>query len=153
MRELTIYADGSSRKNGNGGWAYLILEDGAVIQEQSSWAYGTTNNRMELEAVIHGLEQIRPIDKSVTIWSDSQYVIKAFTDDWLKKWKRNNWYNNGEIVKNQDLWLTLDGYVTFLTQTGVKFEWKWCRGHDGNHYNEIVDKMAQQASLDAEKYR
>lgn len=153
MRDLVIYADGSVRKNGNGGWGYLILEKEEVVVENSSWAYNTTNNRMELEAVINALSNVQIGEKSVTVWSDSQYVIKAFTDGWLAKWKRNKWINNGELVKNQDLWLTLDGIVTFLESAGTKFEWKWCRGHDGNYYNEIVDKLAQKASLDAEKFK
>lgn len=147
MRELTIYADGSVRKSRVGGWAYIILEGEATVEECASWEENTTNNRMELEAVIHALENVPTINVNlVTIWSDSQYVIKAFTDGWLEKWKRNNWYNNGEVVKNKDLWVTLDCMANFLQEGGMKIEWKWCRGHNGDHYNEVVDKLAQGAS-------
>lgn len=152
MRHLTIYADGSVRKSRVGGWGYIILEGDSLVQECASWEENTTNNRMELEAVIHALENIPTTDISlVTVWSDSQYVIKAFTDGWLAKWKRNNWYNNGEVVKNKDLWITLDCTVFFLEGIGIKLEWKWCRGHNGDHYNEMVDKLAQGASLNGDK--
>ncbi len=151
--DLTIYADGSVRKNGDGGFGYIILEDGKEDIVGSSWAYNTTNNRMELEGVIQALSKVEVRPRKITIWSDSQYVIKAFTDGWLAKWKRNYWINNGAVVKNSDLWQCLDATVWHLESHGVVFDWQWCRGHNGDHYNEIVDKLAQAASASAKDFR
>ncbi len=154
MNVVTIYGDGSSRKNGCGGYGFIILEDGKEDVTGSGFEHNTTNNRQELNAVIFGLQRMgfRPDATKVVIWSDSQYVINAFNEGWLTKWKANYWMTNRSPVKNQDLWLRLDSVVTFLTSRGYEFEWKWCRGHNGNHYNEIVDKLAQQASLDAGQF-
>lgn len=149
MNDITIYGDGSSRKNKDGGYGFIILEKGEPDRMGSGFEHNTTNNRQELNAVIYAIQACAVGPRTITVWSDSQYVIKAFTDGWLAKWKRNYWMNNGEPVKNKDLWVWLDSLVQSYELSGTKFAWEWCRGHDGNYYNEIVDKLAQAASLEA----
>ncbi len=100
----------------------------------------TTNNRMELTAVVEGLRALRrPCRVKVT--TDSQYISKAFTEGWLENWKRKGWKTkNRKPVKNKDLWLELDRLA------GIhQVEWEWVRGHEGHPQNERADELAVQA--------
>lgn len=141
MDTVEIYTDGACSGNpGPGGWA-AILKHGRREKEIAGHVAATTNNRMELTAVIAALKQLkRPC--RVTIYSDSSYLIDSFEKGWLANWKRNGWKrgpNKRDPVPNADLWQELDQLVN-------KHEVKWqkVRGHSGHEFNERVDQLAVQ---------
>lgn len=139
-KQVIIYTDGSCLSNpGPGGWAAVILADGKE-KELSGGAPDTTNNRMELMAVISALTALNGPCK-VTLYSDSQYVINAFEKGWLNGWKKNGWKNSADNLKNVDLWKLLDKIVKLHDVT-----WVWVKGHAGNKYNEICDRLAVSAA-------
>ena len=133
---IEIYTDGSCLTNpGNGGWAAIINEDGK-IKKISGSEKNTTNNRMELLAPINALKEMSVTSK-ITIFTDSQYVKLGITE-WINKWVVNNWQTSKkEDVKNKDLWVELDKYVS---KHNVK--WHWVKGHAGHEKNEIADALA-----------
>jgi len=135
-----IYADGACKGNPGPGGYGIYAQLGDVVTELSKGYQLTTNNRMELRAVIVALEEFGPGIK-VDIYTDSDYVIKAATK-WIKGWARNNWiaYGNGQPVKNKDLHMVLN---ELLKLNKVKFH--WVRGHSGVHGNEMADKLASDA--------
>jgi ribonuclease HI len=125
----TIYTDGSCLKNpgGPGGYAAVIYRGDELIEELSGGDVVTTNNRMELMAVIVGLHAVR--ERSViTLYSDSQYVIKTLTQGWKR-------------MKNVDLWTRLD-----TVAKPHRIAWKWIRGHNGTPGNERADALANRAA-------
>jgi ribonuclease HI len=132
-----IYTDGSCLGNpGPGGWAVLGLDF-----KLSGGQDNTTNNIMEMTAVVMALEEcIERKIGSVTIFTDSNYVKNGITS-WIKKWKLNGWKTStGTAVKNKDLWVKIDQ----LSQQISCVEWKWVRAHNGQPQNELVDSMARQ---------
>tara|TARA_B110001452_G_scaffold256861_1_gene250588 strand:- start:528 stop:965 length:438 start_codon:yes stop_codon:yes gene_type:complete len=135
--KLDIYTDGACLGNpGPGGWAALIIENN---QEKifSGNHEMTTNNRMELLAVIKALESINHL-LEITIHTDSKYVIDGITS-WINNWKVNDWKGSNKTpVKNIDLWKRLDRSVQ-----KNKIKWIWVKGHSGNIYNEKVDEIAR----------
>ena len=130
-----MYTDGSCLGNpGPGGWAAVSVNPPFEICGNDPH---TTNNRMELTAVIKGLERIT--DTTVDIYTDSVYVKNGITK-WIHGWLKNNWKtSNGTDVKNQDLWLTL----LRLTQGPVQVQWHWVKAHAGNSLNERADQLAR----------
>ena len=138
--DYEIYTDGACFGNpGPGGWASIIIkiDTGERIRKMGS-ELSTTNNRMELRAVIESLRSI-PKESKLAIFTDSKYVINGI-ESWIIKWKKNNWMgSNRKLVKNKDLWLDLDS----LTKTQI-IRWNWVKGHSGNIENEEVDKLAKQ---------
>ncbi len=133
---VKIYTDGACKGNpGPGGWGALLHYKGHE-KELSGGEQETTNNRMELMAVIRALESLkRPSE--VLITTDSQYVMKGMTE-WIKNWKRNGWRTAAKKqVKNADLWQELD---SFVKQHQVK--WAWVKGHSGHAENERADDLA-----------
>jgi ribonuclease HI len=139
MDEVEIFTDGACSGNpGPGGWGALLRAKG-VEKELSGAEKNTTNNRMELMAVIAALEALkRPC--RVTITTDSQYVMKGMTE-WLPNWKARNWRTAGrKPVKNVELWQRLDKAVT-----KHEVKWKWVRGHQGHPENERADVLAVRA--------
>ena len=134
---LKIWTDGSCLGNpGPGGWAF-VATDGKNVAERCGGEPDTTNNRMELMAVIRALSAAHR-HSAVEIHTDSQYV-KNGMQTWLKNWKKNNWSTaDKKPVKNQDLWQQLDE----LAQK-VEIHWVWVRGHNGNEYNERCDELAR----------
>ena len=137
MKHVDIYTDGACRGNpGRGGWG-AILVYGSVEKELSGGERETTNNRMELTAVISGLEALRePCE--VTLTSDSTYVINSITKKWLDGWVKKNWIKSGNTpVPNADLWKRL-----IAAMAPHKIEWVWVRGHNGHPYNERCDALA-----------
>lgn len=143
QEKILIYTDGGCKGNpGPGGWAYLILLPHKQIRGFSAES-NTTNNRMELTAVIRSLERCHELnlfDHEIEVVTDSQYVKNGISL-WIHNWKKNGWKTAGkEPVKNQDLWLALDQYAS--TQ---KIEWKWTKGHAGNPYNEECDRLVGEA--------
>lgn len=141
MGNMVLYTDGACHGNpGPGGWAYVLIADGKKAASRAGGAPETTNNRMELMAVINGLKAMERGSK-LTVRSDSQYVINAFTKGWVEKWKANGWSRSGDELANRDLWKTL-----YLLAQSHTIEWKWIRGHAGEQYNELCDRMATQAA-------
>lgn len=141
---IYIYSDGACKGNpGPGGWGALLVTDGHR-KEICGGEANTTNNRMEMTAVIRALESLkRP--STVEVHTDSQYVQKGISE-WMAGWKRRNWRTaDGKPVKNQDLWLQLDA----LSQLH-RIEWKWVRGHNGHIENERADELANQGVLQAQ---
>ena len=136
---LTIYTDGACEPNpGIGAYAYVVLEYGVPLVSGYGSYRHTTNNRMELMAVLEALKFIA-LPTEINLYSDSKYVVNAFEKGWLKNWQRRNWLRaTGEPVLNEDLWREIDKEVS---RHDVRFI--WIRGHDGNHWNEQVDQMAQ----------
>ncbi len=136
---MDIYTDGACSGNpGPGGWGYTAIENDAIVTEASGSEPETTNNRMELTAVIKALEEVEGDD--ITIYTDSQYV-KNGIEVWIKSWIKRGWTTaNKKPVKNRDLWETLH---TLSEKRNAK--WQWVRGHDGNKYNERADTLATKA--------
>ena len=140
MNTVDIYTDGACKGNpGPGGWG-VLLRSATTHKELFGGELGTTNNRMEMMAVIEALSALkRPCH--VTLHVDSQYVLKGMTQ-WLAGWKARGWKTaSKEPVKNVDLWQRLDALVS---GAGHQIEWHWVRGHDGDPGNERADALANQ---------
>jgi ribonuclease HI len=138
LTSIDIYTDGACKGNpGPGGWG-VLLKSGATEKELFGGELVTTNNRMEMMAVIEGLKALkRPC--AVTLYVDSQYVIKGITE-WIKGWKAKGWRtSNKEPVKNVDLWMELD---TLVHQGEHQIQWRWVKGHAGDPGNERADGLA-----------
>ncbi len=133
-----MYTDGACKGNpGPGGWG-VLLTWGGTEKELFGGELATTNNRMEMMAVIEGLSALKQ-PCSITLYIDSQYVLKGMTE-WLKGWKSRGWLTaSKEPVKNVDLWQRLDGLVN---TAGHKIEWRWVKGHAGHPGNERADALA-----------
>jgi ribonuclease HI len=136
---VEIYADGACRGNpGPGGWGVLLRAKGRE-RELCGAEPATTNNRMELQAVISALQALRR-RSAVRVYTDSQYVQKGISE-WIHDWKRRGWRTAQKTpVKNADLWRQLDA----LAQ-GHEVEWHWVRGHAGHAENERADRLANRA--------
>lgn len=142
MDEIYLYTDGACSGNpGPGGWAYILHHPATgAVRKKSGGAGRTTNNRMEMRAVIHGLAAVkRPC--RVTVVTDSQYVARGAAE-WLEGWKAKNWRTAGKKrVKNADLWRRLDA---LLATHDVRFQ--YVAGHRGHPENEQCDQMAVAAA-------
>jgi ribonuclease HI len=136
MQEVTIYSDGACKGNpGRGGWG-AVLVAGTSEKELFGGEANTTNNRMEMTAVIEALRALkRPC--IVRVYTDSQYVQKGISE-WLPGWKARGWKTaDKKPVKNADLWQILDGLVQ-----PHQISWHWVRGHNGHPGNERADALA-----------
>ncbi|MDA7690806.1 ribonuclease HI [Methylophilaceae bacterium] len=138
---IKIYTDGACKGNpGVGGWGAIIMQDEKNI-ELFGGENETTNNRMELMAVIMALKEISS-NLELTIYTDSTYVQKGISE-WIKNWKVNNWRSSSKKpVKNKDLWIELDEAVG-----SRKINWEWVKGHAGNEGNEKADDLANQGVI------
>ena len=158
---VQIYTDGGCSGNpGPGGWAYIIMGTGdrgseiggeepgngnlVLLAEKWGAEKNTTNNRMELIAVIEALRALKNLEgvpsRQAVVYTDSQYVQKGITE-WIRKWKLNSWRTSDKKpVKNRDLWMELDTLAAELP-----LGWEWVRGHAGIDYNERCDRMTQEA--------
>ena len=134
-----VYTDGACRGNpGPGGWAWVV--------PSGPWACGfaaeTTNQRMELQAV---LEALRALDGPVEVMSDSTYVVNCFRDGWYRSWLRKGWRNSArKPVANRDLWEPLVGL--YLARSD-EISLRWVKGHGGDQWNEAADQLAVEAAL------
>ncbi len=139
MKRVTIYTDGSCEGNpGPGGFAAIIEEEGET-RDVTGGDPHTTNNRMELKAVIAGLAALEETSQ-VRIVTDSQYVAKGMTS-WIHGWRRKGWKTaSGSPVKNRELWEELDALAKRR-----RVQWEWVRGHDGHPGNERADTLAKEA--------
>lgn len=140
-----IHTDGSCHGNpGPGGWAAVIITgtgDNCTLRGGSP---ETTNNIMELTAVIRGLRQLDDMPwtrgEKVAVHTDSQYIVKAFNDRWIPNWQRNGWRTaKTQPVANRDLWEEL---IPLANQHNP--EWVWVKGHSGDHWNEVCDRIANE---------
>ena len=139
MKKIIIYTDGACSKNpGSGGWGAVLLYNN-IEKHISGAENNTTNNQMELMAVLKSLQLLKePCD--IEIFSDSKYVCDGISS-WLSNWKKNNWIgSNKQPIKNKNLWQELDNIMQIHT-----IKMSWVRGHSGNKYNEIADKLATSA--------
>lgn len=137
-KKVTIYTDGACSGNpGKGGWGSILIY-GDVVKELSGGEDNTTNNRMELKAVIEALKALKsPCD--VEIYSDSAYVVNAFTQKWIDNWIKNNWKTaDKKSVKNVDLWQEL---LVLIKTHNVTF--KKVKGHSDDELNERCDALAK----------
>ena len=136
---INIYTDGACSGNpGPGGWGAYI-DNAGVVTELSGREEDTTNNRMELKAVIESLNSFK-IKNNLNLYTDSKYVMDG-SSKWIENWKKNGWKTaQKKAVKNQDLWIELDKLVHFH-----QIHWVWVKGHDGNLGNERADYLATSA--------
>ena len=140
MKKVTIYTDGACSGNpGPGGWGSILMF-GDVKKEISGFAKDTTNNIMEITAVLEALKCLKePCE--VEVYSDSAYVVNAFNQGWIENWKKNNWRNaQKDPVKNKELWEELDNLTTIHKVTFIKV-----KGHSDNEFNNRCDKLTTDA--------
>ena len=136
QNEIVIYTDGACDPNpGRGGWGAIIVQDGRerILKGREA---ASTNNRMELTAALQALKAV-PSGKPVTLYTDSQYLKKG-VEEWLPNWIARGWRRKGGALANVELWQQLANEITNHPIT-----WKWVRGHNGNIYNERVDRIAR----------
>lgn len=136
---IKIYTDGACKGNpGIGGWGALLVHNEQSI-EIFDGELETTNNRMELMAVIEALNHAASMNDDVQIYTDSSYVQKGI-QEWIHNWKKNGWRSsNKKPVKNQDLWQKLD-----TLNSSLKVDWFWVKGHAGHPGNERADFLANE---------
>jgi ribonuclease HI len=138
LNTITIYTDGAARGNpGPGGFGIILMYGGHKKEVSQGYRY-TTNNRMELMAVIEGLRLLKKNNLPVHIYSDSQYVVKAINEGWLNNWMKTN-FKGGK--KNKDLWTT---YYQLAKHFTIKLI--WVKGHASNPYNNRCDELATAAA-------
>ncbi|MCX7816840.1 MAG: ribonuclease HI [Syntrophales bacterium] len=142
LKEVVMYTDGACLGNpGRGGYGVVLLY-GKFRKEISGGYRLTTNNRMELMAVISGLMQLKEPCR-VTVYVDSQYVVNAVNKGWVKNWKKNGWKRSGnKKVANVDLWEKL---LKLCERHEVSFV--WLKGHDGDPHNERCDELSREAAM------
>ena len=138
QNKIEIYTDGASRGNPGPGGYGVVLIWGKIQKELSQGYRLTTNNRMELMAVIAALEALKKADLDLVIYSDSSYVVKAVMEGWLNKWIKTN-FKGGK--KNSDLWIR---YYTLSKKHRIHF--KWVKGHAENPMNNRCDELATEAA-------
>lgn len=142
--KVRVFTDGACSGNpGPGGWAAIILLDEGS-QQISGFELNTTNNRMELKAVVEAIKVVKSIGQStVDIYSDSAYVVNAIDQNWIKRWARNGWQTNSQTeVKNKDLWEEL---LKLIDRKHDRFKVNVIKvkGHSGNKNNERADVLAK----------
>jgi ribonuclease HI len=137
MAPTIVYTDGACSGNpGPGGWAWVVPDEEFAAGAEAA----TTNQRMELTAV---LEALRTLEGPTHVVSDSTYVVNCFRDGWWKNWRARGWRNaRREPVANRDLWEPLVDLVT--SREDVTFQ--WVKGHNGDRYNDLVDRLAVDAT-------
>lgn len=138
-----VYTDGSCKGNpGPGGIGAVVYKDGSVEHTFSQGYYKTTNNRMELRAIIEVLKKFGSVE-TITVWTDSEYARKGITQ-WMDGWKRNGWKRmergRPRPLRNADLWQELDALVD------AHVEFRWIKGHSNEEGNEMADALATRAS-------
>ena len=142
QKSLTIFTDGGCSGNpGPGGWAFIVYDGESELASQSGGAMQTTNNRMELTAVIEALRYVLALEapvSSVQVNTDSQYVKQGITL-WIHNWKRNGWKTASKApVKNREYWIILDELAA-----QVPVSWNWVKGHAGIDLNERCDLLVR----------
>ena len=145
MKTVELFSDGACKGNpGPGGWG-VLLRCGEHEKSLCGGEQNTTNNRMELTAVIKGLEELKETCQ-VSVTTDSEYVRKGITE-WIIKWRQNGWRTSAKkAVKNSDLWQQLDREAAQHHVT-----WHWIKGHSGHRENEIADTLANRGILERQR--
>ncbi len=140
MDKIIIYTDGACRGNpGIGGWG-VLLEYKNKKKSLKGVSNYTTNNQMEIIAVIKALENVKNTKINIDLYSDSKYVINGITN-WIYNWKKNNWQgSNKKLIKNIKLWQELD-----ILNQKFNINWHWVKGHSNNVGNNTADSLANQA--------
>lgn len=137
LTTIHLWTDGSGTVQGKpGGWGFVLIGNGTK-RVVSGCSLDATNNQMEMGAVLNGLKAITR-RCHVIIHTDSEYVMKAFTEGWIEAWRKRDWRK----VKNVEHWHRLIAEVE-----RHEVEWEWCKGHDGNLYNEVCDRIAGEARM------
>lgn len=138
-KKVVMYTDGACRGNpGPGGWGVLMRYQGSE-KKLNGYESETTNNRMELTAVIRGLASLKR-KCHIDLYTDSKYVLQGI-NEWIENWKKNGWKTaNKKAVKNADLWQELEKQTV-----RHHIDWHWVKGHSGNAGNESADELANQA--------
>lgn len=138
---IEVYTDGACSGNpGPGGWGTIIIHQG-IETEISGFEANTTNNRMELTAVIEGLSALKETSLPVTLYTDSQYIVNANNQHWLDNWQIKGWINaSKKPVANRDLWEQIISLNAKYHPTYI-----WVKGHSSNAYNNRCDALAVQA--------
>ena len=138
---ISVYTDGACSGNpGPGGWGSIIIRDNQET-EFSGFEANTTNNRMELTAVIQGLSALGDTTLPITVYTDSQYVVNAINQHWIDNWQVKGWINaSKKPVANRDLWESIIVLNTKYNPTYV-----WVKGHSTNEFNNRCDALAVQA--------
>lgn len=151
---IKIYTDGACSENpGPGGWA-VTFNNKKEIKELSGYEVKTTNNRMELTAIVEAMENIidDTLDRYYSLYSDSAYVINSINNKWVDKWQKNGWETTrGEEIKNVDLWLRFIEARKCLRRMRVDITFLKVKGHSGDTFNEYVDKLAKEEVKKARK--
>lgn len=137
MEQIELYTDGSSRGNPGPGGFGIVLKYKGISKELSKGFSSTTNNRMELLAVIIGIETIKKRDLPIHVFSDSKYVIDSITKGWIWNWVKTGFKGK----KNKDLWLR---YIK--SSEGLNIKFTWVKGHNGHPENERCDALAVAAA-------
>jgi ribonuclease HI len=155
--QIRVYTDGACSGNpGPGGWAMVFNTD-KQCKTYGGYDVETTNNRMELTAVNQCLKKIskhKSKDDVFEIYSDSAYVINAIVKKWLQGWLKNGWKTKtGDDIKNRDLWEQTIECLQLIETAGQKVTFIKIKGHAGNTFNEMVDKLAKEQSLKAQSVR
>lgn len=147
MKKITLFCDGSCLNNpGIGGWAYILMykkEDGQMyMKKDCGYMEYTTNNQMEMLALIKGLNAIKKIPSCIDVYTDSRYLVDGVTI-WMHNWALNGWKvsKSNTAIKNKDLWQEI-----FHLYSMHDISMNWVKGHSGNKYNEECDKMAKMAA-------
>jgi ribonuclease HI len=169
MTSIDMYSDGSSLNNpgpSGAGWVFNYNnKDNKLVSVRGQKGYRiSTNNRMEIMAFIHGVNDIleKKNDSSdefkdlnkITVWADSEYLTNAINKNWIEIWRKNNWITvrNSSPVKNKDLWEVVISHIEKLKSMGITLEIFHIPGHKGHEYNEEADSLAQSAAKDHASY-
>ena len=157
--KVRIFTDGACSENpGPGGWA-VVFNSASKCHTISGNEKITTNNRMELRAVIEAFKRIIAKEKKLKmsdftyeIYSDSAYVVNTINNHWIEAWQKNNWQTTKrEDVKNRDLWEEFSKLRKEARQFGILIDLIKVKGHSGNTFNELVDKLAKEESIKAKE--
>lgn len=152
MRELKCYTDGGySHLKDVGAWGVCVITESEVLKTSGA-EFHTTNNRMEMLAVLNGMRQCVPILKNnrninkLRIYSDSAYIVNCIKCKWYANWILNGWKTSkGEDVKNPDLWKRILRGIQIFKQKGIEVEFEKVKGHSGDSFNEECDRLAKDA--------
>ncbi len=154
--KVRIYTDGACSENpGPGGWAAVFNTENKCFTITGN-EIETTNNRMELRAVIEAFKKIAKTksNNEFEIFCDSAYVVNAINNHWIEVWQRKNWKTTkGDDVKNKDLWEEFSAIKNEVCSKGICVTLVKIKGHAGNTFNEMVDKLAKEESMKAKEMR
>jgi ribonuclease HI len=134
---MRLYTDGGySIPRGIGAWAYALVDGNELVKSDSGIKKDSTSNQLELQAMIEALKVAHELGQPITIYSDSQYVVKGY-NIWMKNWKAQGWKRGNKPLKNQEYWKQID--KLYSKEISVK----WVKGHNGNKWNEYVDSLTK----------